>query len=508
MILSATGLPIGSGRVRADEESGVCWMRIGGFEDIFYLTEFTVKKSSNEHSVCMFCGSVDSEAESTFFGRIGQDIQVIWEEREQDVCVFCGRVDNIQVSNLLHSSYIEVQATSFSAVEDEETKVRIWQNPAKKFEDILSKSKLSLSKCDLQLDKLLSSQQCEIPVLQNQETNFAFLRRISGYLDIPLWVNDTKKGKGCIVLAETLLDKTHTVESDDILRYKISKSQNGQSEIAITLRKYLPFGSKIRLPKESGVYVTNEMEIDLVHEVYEFSYKLKSYAPWKYQPPQIAHHEKTVYIKGTVENNKDEKNMGRIQVSFKESGIEEMDEDKMWIPYQSPYTGLAGGIVFLPDVGDKVNVVFSNEELYATAAVRENMLDEECRNVEEKYIGNNYKRRIFFREKEIKLASRDHTISMDDEKIELIVGESKITMTKDKILLQQGKTEFLIANKGGYLKTDGNEMVWNEEGIIGKSSKGIGLQSNGQINVSGNGEVNIEAKGSPLSLNGSVVNIG
>lgn len=483
-------------------------MRIGGFDDIFCLTEFTVKKSSNEHSVCTFCGSVDDKAENAFLGRIGQDIQVIWEEGEQDICVFCGRVDSIQVSNLLHSSSIEVQATSFSVAEDEETKVRIWQNPAKKFEDILSKSKLALSKCELRLENLLSSQQCETPVLQNQETNFAFLRRISGYLDIPLWVDDTKTGKGCIALAETLLDKTHTLEFDEILRYKISRFQNGQSGIAITLKKYLPFGSKIRLPKESGEYVINEMEIDLVHEVYEFSYRLKPYAPWKYQPPRATHLEKTVYIKGTVENNKDEKNMGRIQVSFKENGIEDMDNEKMWIPYQSPYTGLAGGIVFLPDVGDKVNVIFSNEGLYATAAMRENILDEECRNVEEKYIGNNYKRRIFFREKEMQLASGDHTISMDDEKIELAVGESKIAMTKEKILLQQGKTEFLVTNKGGYIKANGNEMAWNEQGIIGKSGKEIGFQANNKINIAGNGEVNIEAKGSPLSLNGSVVNIG
>lgn len=483
-------------------------MRIIGFEHIFHITQFEVKKSSGNHGRCTFCGAIHSKDIDSILGRIGQDIQVIWEEGEQDICVFCGRVDNIQVSNLLHSSSIEVQAISFSVAEDEETKVRIWQNPEKKFEEIFSKSKMSLSKCDLQLIKSLGSQKCEAPVLQNQETNFTFLRRISGYLDIPLWVDDTKKGKGCIALAETLLDKTHTIEADDILRYKVSKSQNGQSEIAITLKKYLPFGSKVRLQKESGEYVINEMEIDLVHEVYEFSYRLKPYVTWEYQPAQITHLEKTVYIKGTVENNKDEKNMGRIQVSFKENGIEDMDKKKMWIPYQSPYTGLAGGIVFLPDVGDNVNVIFSNEGLYATAAMRDNILDEECRNVGEKYIGNNYKRRIFFREKEIKLASGNHTISMDDEKIELAVGESKITMTKEKILLQLGKTEFLLTNKGGYIKAEGNEMAWNEQGIIGKSSKEIGLQANSKINVAGNGEVNIEAKGSPLSLNGSVVNIG
>ena len=483
-------------------------MRIGGFEDIFCLMEFNVNKRSNEHSVCTFCGSIDTEAESSFIKRIGQDIQVIWNEDERDICVFCGKVDNIQVSKLLHSSTIVVQATSFSAAEDEEIKTRIWQNPTKKFEDILSKSKLSLSKCELRLAKPLSSQQYSLPVLQNQETNFAFLRRIARYLDIPLWVDDTQKRKTCIVFAESLLDTTCDIETDEILRYKISKSLNGQSAIMMTLKKYLPFGSKVRLPKEAGEYVIDEMKIELVHEVYEFSYKLKPYVPWKYSVPQITHLEKTAYLKGTVKDNKDGKNMGRIQVSFNGNDVEDMDKEKMWIPYQSPYTGLAGGIVFLPDVGDKVNVIFSNEGLYATAAMRENELDGECHNVAEKYIGNNYKRRIFFKEKEMNIASGGNIISLDDEKITLAVGESKMTMTKETILLQQGKTELLLTDKGVYIRASGNEMVWNEQGIIGKSGKEIGLQSNSRINVIGNGDVNIEAKGSPLSFNGSVVNIG
>ncbi|MCR5833906.1 MAG: phage baseplate assembly protein V [Selenomonadaceae bacterium] len=483
-------------------------MRISGFENIFYLTKFNIKKSCGEHSICTFSCSVSECDETRLLKQTGQEIQIVWEDGEKEKCIFCGKIEEIQVSKLLHSTTVDVRAVSLSVAEDEKPYTRIWQNPDKKMGDILSASKLTLEVSDLKLSPALNSQKYPLPVLQNQETNFVFLKRIAGYMGIPLWVEDIKSGKGGIVLSETISDMTHEIKPEDILRYTVSKSRNGKRIIAITTKKYLPFGSKAKISREANEYVICDLQINLVHEIYEFTYLLEPYVSWKYEASKLPHLEKTLYLKGKVENNKDQKNMGRIQVSFDGVNVQDMDRERLWISYQSPYTGLSGGIVFLPDVGDMVNVIFSNEGIYATAALRENTLAEECRNVSEKYIGNNTKQRIFLREKELKIASGDNTILLDNEKIELVVGESKITLTKDKITLQQGKTEFLLTNKGSYIKSNDNEMAWNEQGIIGKSSKEIGLISKGKINITGNGEINIEAKGNHLSLNGSVVNIG
>ena len=483
-------------------------MRISGFENIFYLNKFNIKKSCREHGVCTFSGSVDESDEDRLLGQAGQVIEVIYENDEKEKCIFYGKVEDVQISKMLHSTAVDVRAVSLSAVEDEELYTRIWQNPEKKIGDILSQTKLALNLCDLRLSESLNIQKYPLAVMQNQETNFDFLKRISGYVGIPLWVEDIKSGKGSIVLSETISDMTNEINPEDILRYKISKSKNGKRVIAMTLKNYLPFGSKVKIYHESVEYVIYDLQIDLIHEVYEFTYILEPYVPWRYEASKIVHLEKTTYIKGKVENNKDEKNMGRIQVSFGNADVQDMDTERMWIPYQSPYTGLAGGIVFLPDIGDIVNVIFSNEGIYATAALRENILADECHNVSEKYIGNNTKQRIFLREKELKIASGDHIILLDDEKIELTVGESKIALTKDKISLQQGNTKLLLMNKGSYIKSNGNEMAWNEQGIIGKSGKEIGLTSNGKVNISGNGEISIEAKGAQLSLNGSMIDIG
>ena len=484
-------------------------MRISGFESMFHITQFTMKKSCGEHGTCIFCGYVCNEEDYRLLQQLEQEVKIIWNEGDKERCIFCGKIQEIKVSKLLHSTTVEVHAASLSVIEDEEPHTRIWQNPDKKIDDIISKSQLALKNCDLQLSKSLSQQEYPLPILQNQETNFAFLKRVSEYMDISLWVKDVNPGKGSIVLSETISDTINEVNSDDILRYSVSKLRNKKRTITLTLKNYLPLGSRVKISQESGEYVIRNLRIELVHEVYEFSYQLEPYAAWKYAFAKMSHLEKTVYLKGKVENNKDEKNMGRIQVSFDKADVEDMDNTRLWIPYQSPYTGLAGGIVFLPDIGDKVNVIFSNEGIYATAALRENVLDDECRNVSEKYIGNNTKQRIFLREKDLKIASGDHTILLDGEKIELAVGESKIKLTKDKITLRQGKTELLLTSKGSYIKSNVNEMAWNEQGIIGISEKDIGLKtSSGKVNIVGSSGISIDAKSAPLSLNGSVVDIG
>lgn len=483
-------------------------MWIKGFENIFSLTEFAVEKSCGEHSVCTFCASVDAAGEDRILSSAGQEIQVIWDEGGKSVCVFCGRVEEVRLHKMLHSVVIKVRAVSLSAEEDEAAHTRIWQNPQKKLGAVLSTAQLALIKTDLRLSKALVAQQYAQPILQNQETNFAFLRRIAAYMDVPLWAEDTKQGRGTIVLAEALFDAVHTIAEDDVIRYEAIKRNKSKKEITLTLKKYLPLGSRVRIPQENGEYVIGGLRIYLEHAAYEFCYRLEPYAPWKYAPSEKNHLEKTLHLKGTVENNKDPENKGRIQVSFSKEQIQDMDQVRLWIPYYSPYTGAAGGIVFLPDVGDKVNVVFSNEDVYAASALRENALADECRNVEEKYIGNNTGRRIFFQEKVLKIASGEHTVLMDDNKIELTVGKSRITMEKDRILLRQGTTELSLEEKGIRINTSGSGMAWNEQGIIGNSKKQIGLKAQGALNIAGGSGVNVDAQGTQLSLRGSVVNIG
>ncbi|MDO5296538.1 MAG: phage baseplate assembly protein V [bacterium] len=482
-------------------------MRISGFENIVHLTQFALDKSCGAHSVLRFAASIRAEDAEAFLGRAGQEIQVLWDGEEKPKCIFSGKAEEVRILKQMHLHSVEVRALSLSAAECAEEHTRIWQSPSKKLGEVLSASKLALAANDLRLAPALAAQPYAEPILQNQESNFAFLLRMSAYMGIPLWIDDTKKGKGAIALAEALSETAREIAAEDILRYVADREKSGRQSFTLTLPKYLPFGSKVKIAGESGEYVICALHVELRREIYEFSYQLQPYAPWKYQAAPWPRLEKAVCLKGIVENNRDEQNLGRLQISFKEAGIQEMDAERMWMPYHSPYTGLAGGMVFLPDNGDKVNAVFSNEGLYASAALRENVLAEECRKIEDKYLGNNTLQRIFFRDKSLMIASGDYSMLMDEEKIKLTVGESTVTMSKEAITLKQGPTELLLDNKGIYLKAGGSEMACSDQGITGRAKQNIGWDAPGGIDLAGKGRINIEAKGA-LSLNGSIVNIG
>ena len=96
---------------------------------------------------------------------------------------------------------------------------------------------------------------------------------------------------------------------------------------------------------------------------------------------------------------------------------------------------------------------------------------------------------------------------LDEEGIALTVGESKITMRKDRIVLRQGQTELTLDAKGIYLNAGGSKMTCGDQGIIGQSGKDVGLDARGAVQIKGTGRINVSAD-KELSLKGSVVHIG
>ena len=140
-------------------------MRVSGFEKILYFTKFNLEKKCNSHSSCIFCCAIAIEEEKIFLDHAGKEVQIFWDEEDKSICIFNGRIENVKVNKSLHSADIEVFARSFSVIEDESIYTRIWQNPSKKFGDVLSKSRLELKNCDLRLSNNLIAIQYSNPIL-------------------------------------------------------------------------------------------------------------------------------------------------------------------------------------------------------------------------------------------------------------------------------------------------------------------------------------------------------
>ncbi|MBR4382842.1 MAG: hypothetical protein IKP64_04720, partial [Selenomonadaceae bacterium] len=153
--------------------------------------------------------------------------------------------------------------------------------------------------------------------------------------------------------------------------------------------------------------------------------------------------------------------------------IEDKDADKARLPYRPP----CNGIIFLPEVGDSVEVFFANGECYVATTLRAKALDEPFRNVADKYLINR-EQQIFFREKSLEFKSAETSIFMDEKKIVLSVGKNKIVLDERGITLQTGGAIMTEAAKD-FLTKIGGQVALNASGNVALNGSKFEVTANG-----------------------------
>lgn len=467
-------------------------MKINNFAKIEYLTEFELTKHEGEHSRLKFSASISDNSPEIFFACAGKQISVTTDDNEP---IFFGHVESVEVENSVGASRVYASCVSLSIKSDEERKTRIFHNPEKNLSDVLSTSRLSLESSTIKLSEKISALKYSPVIFQNQETNFEFILRLAKNFGERLWVLDTMQQANFFI--DSCLNKlARKIEQNKILSMRRSKV-GSQFKFFIKTQKFLNVGQIVKVEGDLTEFVIVGLKIRLEHESYFFYYELEES---KIEPkknsdaPVLA---KTSKLHAKIKNVKDPKNLGRVQVSFDDKFVEDMDEkNPLWIPYRTPYSGKEGGIVFIPDEGDAVEVFFTNEEVFCVSAVRENPLAEEYKRVEEKYIGNNFKQRIFWKEKSLEMFSDKYKIIMNEKGIEISVGENSIVLTEEGILLKTKESKISLAkdiavqaNEKIELKSKNFELASGEKIKIG--GKEISAESDSAANVKAGGTLKI-----------------
>lgn len=486
-------------------------MKIKGFDDVCYIDEFKLKKERASHSICHFTASVKDETADKYLAMAGKTVTI---RLDNDKPIFSGIVQEISIERTYASTFLDVSLISLSSLIDQEDKIRIFQDPDKKYADMLSAARLALKKCELRLAGRLKTAKYENVVVQNQETDFNFIRRLADYSGTNFWVNDISDDKCILCIDDTNgNNKEITLERNNIIASKKKRVCQGRRQWYsqwIRVKKYIELGRIVKIGKDMTKYLITSVIVKKVHEADEFFYEIeeiKKTDKVRNFKDDANFLEKTVKFKARVTSVKDPDNMGRIQVEFIDKFVEDMDKSadkRMWFDYRSPYCGKQGGIVFIPDVGDTVEVVFSNEKCFVNSTLRQEKLLEECRKVEDKYIGNNTKQRIFWKEKSLELFSFENKIIMDENHIEFNVDKNKIIIDKDKILLQTPENQILL-NREGILTKAGKDIDFQAKDIKMKGSNKIHAEAGSDVEISGK-KIKVKSNGE-LALNGSTVNI-
>ena len=479
-------------------------MQVKGFEKANgYFEYFELNKQVGMHSTCKFRMSIRDEEADSYLDKTGQIIGIMLDD-ENPYPIFWGEIEEVILERVIARTCIEVTAISYSKKVDIDKKTRIFQDPNKKFSDFLNTSRLKLKNCELNLASEMSNQKYENILFQMQETDFEFIKRLSDYSDVPLWVIDTKQGQSVLKFAPFVEDKGSRLPQDKVLYCRIGREKDLKKMYLVT-DQYFELGSMLFVGNDSCKYLIKGVKLNRIHATDKFSYELEEYKPKeiKINPKPI---EKTIKLKARISDSKDKENLGRVQVQVEKSDAEDEDKEKYWLPYRSPYSGKAGGIVFLPDDKDMVELIFLNGECFVTSTLRENPLLEECQKVSDKYIGNNTKQRIFWKEKSLEILSTDNKIYLDKDKIELTVGKNKIFIDEKGIEFHTPKNTIKINEEGIETQTKGTWKVKSsgEAGIDTNSE--LKLLSNSKTQVQGSA-VNVKATSGDVNISGSNIKL-
>lgn len=470
-------------------------MKVTGFGNFAgFFEEFFLKKNFNAHSECKFRISVKDEEAAAYLEKVGKSFGVMLET-ENPAPVFFGEIKSVTMERMVSRTCVEVYAIGDSAKIDEEKHSRIFQNPEKTFSDVLNISRLKLKKCELSLAPELAKEKYKNIILQNQETDFEFMKRLAKYARLKIWINDTKQGQIVLKIADCMEKSVCKVDRKKIISCRMGREKNFKSARLVT-EEYLSLGSLIQIGNDSCKYLINSLELRMIHGTDKFFYELEEYLPKKIEINPVPL-EKTVKLKAHVTKVNDEKNFGRLQVQVDDA--EDEDKEKFWFPYRTPYSGKEGGIVFLPDEKDAVELIFSNGEVFVCSALRANPLQKECQNVRDKYIGNNTEQRIFWKEKSLEIISVKNKIYLDKDKIELTVGENKILIENKGITLQTKKNKILLNDSGIETQTEENFKV--------KSNKESGIDAGSKLKLLAKDSANLQGKSVTAKATGGDVNI-
>ncbi len=401
-------------------------MMVTEFRNIDGFRKFNLSKKRNTHSVCEFtCRKGKYAISDSVFKRT---IKVYdcedTDTPSSDTLLMSGNSRDIKCMEGYSEDLISVTIMSKSVKLERETHTRIFQNAGKTYRDILNYLRGEEDFEIIFLEEGLGRDAVEQPVVQINETDMEFICRIALMMGSSVWVDDKsddvcqirigdKRGNSAIEIdAEELivLEKEFCPDRERI-RIQISNIDDKTRNLDI--------GKQIRL--DGRDYIIDELNIRGQDQVYRYEYLAsRSRGDTGTYAKKTENMIPVYHFVGKVIGNKDPENRGRVQVDFNSGDIQDIsDNNNIWIDMETIYDGDKGGVVFIPDIGDFVDVLWDGKEFVITGVRRMEDIGEEHRNIDEKSIIDRSGRKIYFAGDGLRMESKDSVVMINDDKVEI-----------------------------------------------------------------------------------------
>lgn len=451
-------------------------MKITGFDDVLQFREFELKKEAGEHSICRF--SFVSSQFDTYADYVNRVVKIV----EDDHYLLTGKVTSVAFQAGNTEDIITVTVHSLSFDNDEVRKTRIFHEKGQKYGDI-AKQISELGSLQIRVSKKMKEAACDVPVVQMNETDFAFIKRISGmgYNDMA-YVADTEETSSYYIGARD--DGERRIERGELsslTRYKEKNKEGVCFSIAggiqaMELRQYVDLGKKVTVNAQT--YVLNKVAVKKARGVYR--YECTAERATKEAPENSRKEKGSVLFHAKVADTADPDHMGRVRLDFAGNGIEDRSEnEKMWVDVLTPYTAGDGGFVFIPDQGDAVEVLWDGTVFFVIGSRRCRALHERYQDVGLKQIGNRYEKNICFAEDQLEITSKNTKVVITDEAVLVETEKSNVSLDQDLTL---------CASK---VHVDADEMENNIKKKYTCESKDVKINASSVVNIEGGTKVSI-----------------
>lgn len=433
---------------------------IRGFEDVGQLQGVEIIKKKGAHSVCTFELLAREDALFTLDGRIGTTVQI----EDEDWVLMCGTVKEIRGCLTYLKTTLAVTVVSFSEQLDQEVADRIFQSPDKNYGQVAEKLSCSTVKIQILEESLRAAVEKRV-LIQHGETNFAFLKRLAAEHGCGVFVNDTNRGQTIISVGTHTGLSSIVIDPGSIFELRFACNESGTYIKARLDALYEP-GAILQL---YGIeYIVESTHIKEENDRESFCYEL---VRTLYKEAERREASQSLALgRGKVVNNADPQHLGRIQVNFLD--LEDCVTGELeWIPYLSSLTEGGGGILFLPDEGETVELLCRNGKCVAVGCVREVAVDADSQDTKERVLKIRNKR-LAVSEDKAELAAHGHSVLLQEGMVRISNGSFNLELSDSllsvycgstKINLNQDTLQLLAASaldiKAGQINLDGSSAI-------------------------------------------------
>lgn len=399
-------------------------MMVTGFREIDGFREFHLRKQKNAHSVCTFTagkGTCDV-GDELFLGTINVYDCPDTDTPPMDALLMTGILQSVKCIEGYSEDRISVSIISRSVMLEKDIRTRIFQSREKTCRDIFEYMCRDQEFQIICLKEDLREIRLEQPFLQIGETDMEFLCRIASQMDASVWIDDESDGiwqvrigdrRGAFAIeldaADLMVLERELCFDEERLYFRVVRQWDGLRSLDI--------GRQVKIRGKR--YTIEEVNIDKQGQEYRYEYlasrRMETGSFW--QQTGTRRHP-VGHFTGTVTDNRDPENRGRVQVDFNSQSVEDIaDDDRLWICVAAVYAGDQGGILFIPDKGDLVDVLWDGREFLVTGVRRTKAISEAYRNVDEKRIVDGRGRSICFGEKGLLIRAGASAIQVRKDKV-------------------------------------------------------------------------------------------